>query len=141
MPLARPVWTLSAIDGRRETGRSRPRRADWYRIAPPGWFAGEGWSLTPETGGVAGPIVPPTVRITAAGREIAQFQPDGDFVWTVTVPADDVARAAGAIAIEPDPVSLPGPAEGTADERHLGLRLHEFRVAPGPVIDMGNIRT
>lgn len=47
---------------------------------------------------------PPTVRFTAAGREIARFRPDTDFEWTVTVPADDVARAAGAIVIETDPV-------------------------------------
>jgi hypothetical protein len=32
---------------------TRPLAADWYRIAPPGWFAGEGWGLTPETGGIA----------------------------------------------------------------------------------------
>ena len=61
------------------------------------------------------------VRVTAAGQVVAQFRPDDDFEWTITVPASDVARAAGAIAIETDPVYLPGPAEGTADERHLGL--------------------
>jgi hypothetical protein len=70
------------------------------------------------------------VRITAAGREIAQFRPDADFEWTIIVPADDVVRAAGAIAIETDPVYLPGPAEGTADERRLGLRVYECRVDP-----------
>jgi hypothetical protein len=32
---------------------TRPLAADWYRIAAPGWFAGEGWGLTPETGGIA----------------------------------------------------------------------------------------
>ena len=32
---------------------TRPLAADWYRIAPPGWFAAEGWGLTPETGGIA----------------------------------------------------------------------------------------
>jgi dolichyl-phosphate-mannose-protein mannosyltransferase len=32
---------------------TRPMAADWYRIAPPGWFVAEGWGLTPETGGVA----------------------------------------------------------------------------------------
>ena len=32
---------------------TRPLGVDWYRIPPPGWFAGEGWSLTPETGGEA----------------------------------------------------------------------------------------
>ena len=73
--------------------------------------------------------VPPAVRITAAGRVIAQFLPDADFEWTVTVPAADLVGAAGAIAIETDPVYLPGPAEGTADERHLGLRIYECRVS------------
>ena len=280
-----------AVAGRPELGGSRPLGADWYRIAAPGWFAGEGWALTPETGGLAqataagpdhrpieawvrrrsGPLhlvvggrhlgeagdpaadfalsldgtvrdrwtltfeernflrfldipeglapgpgygrlaiasrsaggdarravvgvrqfdlqpadrmlvgfgegwhedeldpmtgqrwrwtsersllrikgatgavritlrgesplryfdAPPTVRVTAAGQVIAQFRPDDDFDWTVTVPADEVARAAGAIAIETDPVYLPGPAEGTADERHLGLRVYECRVYP-----------
>ena len=32
---------------------TRPLAADWYRIGVPGWFAGEGWALTPETGGIA----------------------------------------------------------------------------------------
>lgn len=32
---------------------TRPMAADWYRIAPPGWFVAEGWGLTPETGGIA----------------------------------------------------------------------------------------
>ena len=73
---------------------------------------------------------PPTVRVTAAGRVLAQFQPDDDFDWTITIPADDVARAEGAIAIETDPVYLPGLGEGTADERHLGLRVYECRVDP-----------
>jgi hypothetical protein len=280
-----------AVGERPELGGTRPLGADWYRIAPPGWFAGEGWSLTPETGGLAratgtgpdsrpieawvrqrpqalhlfvggrhlgepgdpdaefelavdgavrdrwtlsvdqrnflrfldfptgipfigdlahltitsravggnglrAPVAvrqfdiqtvsqmlyafgegwheeeydtltgrrwrwtsersvlrvkgaagavrismrgesplryfdaPPAVRITAAGRVVAQFRPDADFDWTITVPADDVVRADGVIAIETDPVYLPGPAEGTADERRLGLRVYECRVSP-----------
>jgi len=73
---------------------------------------------------------PPSVRVTAAGQVLAQFRPDDDFEWTITIPAADLARAGGAIAIETDPVYLPGPAEGTSDERHLGLRVYEFRVHP-----------
>jgi hypothetical protein len=72
----------------------------------------------------------PTVRVSAGGRTVAQLQPDDDFEWTVTVPAADVQRGEGAIAIETDRVYLPGPAEGTSDERHLGLRLYECRVSP-----------
>jgi hypothetical protein len=37
-----------------ELGGARPIGVDWYRFdSPPGWFAAEGWSLTPETGGLA----------------------------------------------------------------------------------------
>ena len=34
-----------------EMGGVRPIGAVWRRIQPPGWMAGEGWSLTPEAGG------------------------------------------------------------------------------------------
>ena len=40
------------VAGRREFGGTRPINADWYRIPPPGWFAGRGWSLSLEAGGV-----------------------------------------------------------------------------------------
>jgi hypothetical protein len=281
-----------AVANRPELGGSRPLGADWYRLSPPGWFAGEGWSLTPETGGLTtatgvgpdarpieawvrrrpGPFhlvvggrhlgepgdpdsefeltvdgeivdrwtltvgqrnflrfldlprgvaegpgayarltvasravggegrrasvavrqfdiqptnrmlygfgegwheaeydpisgrqwrwssersilrvngatgdlrltmrgesplryvdVPPAVRIAVGERVIGQFQPTTDFEWAMTVPIDDLLRAAGAIAIETDPVYLPGPSEGTTDERHLGLRVFETRVDP-----------
>ena len=75
---------------------------------------------------------PPRVRVTAGDRELAAFAPADDFEWTVEVPADAVAAAGGAIAIETAPVYLPGPAEGTADERHLGLRLFTIDVEPVP---------
>jgi hypothetical protein len=278
-----------AVADRPELSGSRPLGADWYRIAPPGWFAGEGWALTPETGGLAqataagpdhrpieawvrrrpGPLhlvvggrhlgesgdpaadfelaldgvvrdrwtltvaernflrfldlpeglapgtgygrltiasrsaegdsrrapigvrqfdiraaaemifgfgegwheeefdqmtgrrwrwtsersvlrikgatgavritlkgesplryfdAPPTVRVMAEDHVVAQFRPDADFDWTVTVPIDDIVRAAGAIAIETDLIYLPGPTEGTTDERHLGVRVYECRV-------------
>jgi hypothetical protein len=47
---ARYRW---AVADRPELTGTRPLGVDWYRFEPPGWFAGEGWSLTPETGGVA----------------------------------------------------------------------------------------
>jgi hypothetical protein len=34
-------------------GGARPGDMDWYVVNPPGWYLGEGWSLTPETAGVA----------------------------------------------------------------------------------------
>jgi hypothetical protein len=44
-------WPLVA---RPAFGGMRPSAATWYRMSPPGWFAEEGWSLTPETSGMAG---------------------------------------------------------------------------------------
>ena len=49
---------------RPEFGGARPLGADWYRIDPPGWFAGEGWSLSLEAGGV-----------TIAGRKGLDHRP------------------------------------------------------------------
>ncbi len=34
-------------------GGSQPPSVNWYEIAPPGWFLLTGWSVTPETNGVA----------------------------------------------------------------------------------------
>ena len=73
---------------------------------------------------------PPTVRIVAAGRLLGELHPDSNFTWRVDVPADAWAASAGAVAIETTPVYLPGPAEGTSDQRHLGLRLFDVRVTP-----------
>jgi hypothetical protein len=70
----------------------------------------------------------PTVRVTAGGRVVAERKVSDDFEWSVLVPADDVARSEGAIAIETDRTYLPGVAEGSGDERHLALRLFECRI-------------
>jgi len=44
-------WPLVA---RPAFGGMRPSAARWYRMPAPGWIAEEGWSLTPETSGMAG---------------------------------------------------------------------------------------
>jgi len=44
-------WPLVA---RPAFGGMRPSAARWYRMSAPGWIAEEGWSLTPETSGMAG---------------------------------------------------------------------------------------
>ena len=75
----------------------------------------------------------PTVKITAGGQIVGELHPASDFTWHVTVPADAVRRAGGAIAIEVDRVYLPGPAEGTTDPRRLGLRLFETTVSSAGV--------
>ena len=71
---------------------------------------------------------PPTVKITAGDVTLAQFQPDTDFEWRVTIPAEAMVNSGGAIAIEIDRVYLPGTVEGTADDRHLGLRIFDLRI-------------
>ena len=71
---------------------------------------------------------PPTVKITAGDVTLAQFQPDTDFEWRVSVPADAMLNSGGAVAIEIDRVYLPGRVEGTSDDRHLGLRIFDLRV-------------
>ncbi len=70
----------------------------------------------------------PTVRIRAGGVTLAEYHPDADFTWRVNVPADVLAAADGAVAIEMDRVYLPGPAEGTGDTRRLGLRILECAI-------------
>lgn len=44
-------WPLVA---RPAFGGMRPSAVRWYRIPAPGWFAEEGWSLTPEVSGISG---------------------------------------------------------------------------------------
>jgi len=43
-------WPLVA---RPAFGGMRPSAVRWYRMPTPGWFAEEGWSLTPETSGMS----------------------------------------------------------------------------------------
>lgn len=74
-PVARPAF-----------GGLRPSAVRWYRLKTPGWFAEEGWSLTPETAGMSGlrgrgphlaPITtmvrrrPGAARILIGGRNLA----------------------------------------------------------------------
>ena len=70
---------------------------------------------------------PPAVRIAAGARTLATFHPSDDFTWSVTVPADALIEAHGVVTIETDRTYLPGAAEGTADDRKLGLRVFECR--------------
>ncbi|MBA3271484.1 MAG: DUF2723 domain-containing protein, partial [Acidobacteria bacterium] len=45
------LWPFASLS---ELGGMRPAAAHWYRLPAPGWFAEEGWALTPETAGIAG---------------------------------------------------------------------------------------
>lgn len=67
-------WPLVA---RPAFGGMRPAAVRWYRMPLPGWFAEEGWSLTPETSGISqlmgraphlGPITAMVRRRDSAAR-------------------------------------------------------------------------
>jgi hypothetical protein len=68
-------WT---VQDRGELSGTRPSGVDWYRMRPPTWFLGEGWSITPETGGVArvtgmGPDQQPIVAFVRPQAESAHL--------------------------------------------------------------------
>jgi hypothetical protein len=50
-PRARYRWPFPHLE---LIGGVRPSATDWYTLRQPAWYLGEGWSLTPETAGVAG---------------------------------------------------------------------------------------
>jgi hypothetical protein len=75
-------------------GGSRPASARWIRMREPGWFAEEGWALTPETAGIAdqtkrGPQAGPitawvrrrseAARILIGGRNLSPQGPSVTF--------------------------------------------------------------
>jgi hypothetical protein len=43
-------WNWTSLS---ELGGMRPKAVHWYRMPAPGWFAEQGWALTPETAGIA----------------------------------------------------------------------------------------
>ncbi|MEQ1757753.1 MAG: hypothetical protein ABL986_05500 [Vicinamibacterales bacterium] len=67
----------------------------------------------------------PTIRITSQGRVLRELRPTDDFEVVVEVPVDVWRDGEAMVAIESDKVYLPGQAEGTADSRHLGLRVFD----------------
>jgi hypothetical protein len=112
-----------AAASRRVFGGLRPAAADWIRLAPPRWFAEEGWALTPETGGMArlmgraphlGAITarvrrePGEMRLLIGGRNLAG-------------PTDPVVRFA--VAVDGRPL--------TAWETPPGFFLQTLRVPAG----------
>ena len=94
-----------------QLGGMRPSAAHWYRLTTPGWFAEEGWALTPEAAGIArsmerGPHIAPIVawvrrrpgaaRMMVGGRHLGSAQ-DRAANFTVTIEGRAVATwSAGA---------------------------------------------
>jgi hypothetical protein len=120
-----------AVERRPELSGTRPAAVDWYRFEPPGWFLGEGWSLTAETGGVTeatktGPGFQPILawvrrrdgpmHMVIGGRHLGEAK-DGAAVVELTV--DEIVRDRWTISPEernflrflqlPDGLAGPGP--------------------------------
>ena len=70
----------------------------------------------------------PLVRFTAGDQVLAEFKPDADFDWSIEIPAGALPEGGGTVTLSLDRAWLPGPAEGTADKRRLGLRIFETRL-------------
>jgi hypothetical protein len=70
----------------------------------------------------------PTVTVTAGARPIARFSPSSDFTQEMVLPADALASADGRVVIESDDWFIPGERDGSADRRHLALRIYSFAV-------------
>jgi hypothetical protein len=68
---------------------------------------------------------PPHVRVLAGGREIAAFDPAGDFEQTITIPPDVLDAAGGKITLDTSKFFVPG---GGGDQRHLALRVYRVSV-------------
>ena len=84
-------WPLVA---RPAFGGMRPSAVRWYRMRPPGWFAEEGWSLTPEAAGISrlmsrAPHVSPIVAMVRRRNDSARMMVGGR---NLAGPNDPAAR-------------------------------------------------
>ena len=70
----------------------------------------------------------PVVIVRVGGREVARFSPASDFVQEVVLPASLLESAGGRVVIESDKWFAPGDREGSADRRHLALRIYSYSV-------------
>ncbi len=123
-------WGLTSMS---LIGGMRPADVQWYRLGEPGWFATEGWSLTPETAGMArlmgrGPHLAPihafvrrraeAARLLVGGRHLGA---DADPAVTFTVaidgrPLDSWTQSPGFfVRSVPVPAGALGSAAGYAD--------------------------
>jgi hypothetical protein len=66
----------------------------------------------------------PVLRITAGGQAISETRPASDFTVRVTIPA----AADGRIVLECNKFFIPGDRTGSADRRHLALRIYSVSI-------------
>jgi hypothetical protein len=110
-------WPLVA---RPAFGGMRPSAVRWFRMPAPGWFAEDGWALTPETAGIArvrgrGPHLGPITAMVRRRAEAARVLVGGR---NLAGPKDPSARFT--LAID-------------------GQVLHQWDVAPGFFLEVFDI--
>jgi hypothetical protein len=70
----------------------------------------------------------PHVTFTVGGTRIAEFSPASDFTEDIVLPAGLLGAADGRVVIESDKWFVPAERQGSADKRHLALRIYSYAV-------------
>jgi hypothetical protein len=122
------LWRFSSLS---ELGGMRPAAAHWYRLRPPGWFAEEGWALSPETAGIArlmgrGPSIEPIIARVRRRPEAVHVIVGGRHLGSEKDPAVTFRAA-----VDGRPVAQwqAGP----------GFFVHEFDIAAGGLAGDGEL--
>jgi hypothetical protein len=69
------------------------------------------------------------LSVEAGGQRVAALTPAEDFVTEVRVPAELVGTREGRVTLASSRMFIPGDREGTADRRHLALRIYSVAVS------------
>lgn len=72
--------------------------------------------------------VAPAVTVSVGGTSVGRFNPSADFTQEIVLPAAALATADGRVVIESDKWFIPGERDGSADKRHLALRIYSYAV-------------
>ena len=70
----------------------------------------------------------PVLRVSAGDQVLSETRPAADFTVQVTVPAAALAAAQGRVVLTSDKFFIPGERQGSADQRHLALRIYSVTV-------------
>ena len=70
----------------------------------------------------------PDVAVTIAGQPVMRFSPAADFTQEIRLPAAQLEAAGGVVAIDSNRWFSPADRDGSADRRHLALRIYQVSV-------------
>ena len=71
---------------------------------------------------------PPTLRIVAGTTNVAEIRPDRDFTLETKIPAALLDQSGGRVVVQSSEFFIPGDRDGSADRRHLALRIYSVTV-------------